>query len=370
MATQSIEFRSPTGQSVIAKLFAVGSDGELASAAATEATNRKGTYRAEFTNLPAGEYQLIALVGSVPLASGYVTLTLETATFQLYGRARTVITDDKSGMTLAPDQAVNVTKVGGTAVTGPEDLKANVEGLALAEQLPENMADLAIDELGRVAASNVQVTVQPTVLSEASIEAINAPVLAAIGDLEGGGPEALMLTIQTSSGGEPISGVSLRIASRTLHTDTAGRASLPLNPGTYALRIIPPSGFADEADREIVIGDSEVTEPIELTSLIAVIIPPPGTCALTVQVADQSGVPLEGVPVSGKLPKGYLVNVDTLNLNTLTHQITNSQGLATLILIRDQPYDLTAQRPDRCVVTLRIQVPDAEQATLSQVIQV
>jgi hypothetical protein len=45
------------------------------------------------------------------------------------------------------------------------------------------------------------------------------------------------------------------------------------------------------------------------------------------------------------------------NLNTQTQQTTNPQGLATLILIRNQPYDLKAQRPDGGTVTLRIQIP-------------
>ncbi len=182
------------------------------------------------------------------------------------------------------------------------------------------------------------------------------------------------LTIEAvDQNSEAVPGLRLQIVgvagtTRTIGSD--GKTTIDLDPGTYTLRVTPPTGYAPVPDREIVITSADVTEPLELTSLIPAIIPPVGTCALTIQVADQSGVPLEGVPVSGKLPKGYLVNLDTLNLNTLTHQTTDPQGLATLILIRDQPYDLTAQRPDRCVVTLRIQVPDAEQATLSQVIQV
>lgn len=82
MATQTVEFRSPPSQTVTAKLFAVGSDTEQASVSATEATNRKGTYSAAFTDEAAGEYELIAFVGSVPVARWFVTLTLTTATFQ------------------------------------------------------------------------------------------------------------------------------------------------------------------------------------------------------------------------------------------------------------------------------------------------
>lgn len=82
MATQTVEFRSPPSQTVTAKLFAIGSDTEVASVSSTEATNRKGTYSAAYTDVAAGEYELIALVGAVSVARWFVTLTLTTATFQ------------------------------------------------------------------------------------------------------------------------------------------------------------------------------------------------------------------------------------------------------------------------------------------------
>jgi len=89
MATQTVEFRAATGLTITAKLFAAGSDTEVASVTATEATNRKGTYAAAYTDVAAGEYQLIALNSGIPVASWWVTLTLSTATFQVYGKADT-----------------------------------------------------------------------------------------------------------------------------------------------------------------------------------------------------------------------------------------------------------------------------------------
>lgn len=85
MATQTVEFPCVTGQTVTAKLFSFGSDTEVASVSATEATNRKGLYSAAFTDVAAGTYRLIALnASSVPLAAWDVTLTLTTATFQAF----------------------------------------------------------------------------------------------------------------------------------------------------------------------------------------------------------------------------------------------------------------------------------------------
>lgn len=88
MATQTVEFRSPPSQTVTAKLFVVGSDTQVASVSTTEATNRKGTYSAAFTDVAAGEYELIVFVSTTPVARWFVTLTLTTATFQVYDKAR------------------------------------------------------------------------------------------------------------------------------------------------------------------------------------------------------------------------------------------------------------------------------------------
>ena len=90
MATQTVEFRAATGLTITAKLFSAGSDTEVASVTATEATNRKGTYRAAYTDIAAGEYQLIAFDSTpIPVASWWVTLTLTTATFGTYDKADT-----------------------------------------------------------------------------------------------------------------------------------------------------------------------------------------------------------------------------------------------------------------------------------------
>ena len=103
MATQSVEFRAVTGQTITAKLFAAGSDTEVASVTATEATNRKGTYTAAFTDVAAGEYQLLAFNATpIPVASWLVTLTLTTATFQVYDRV------DKDGITRSNWAALTV----------------------------------------------------------------------------------------------------------------------------------------------------------------------------------------------------------------------------------------------------------------------
>jgi hypothetical protein len=86
MATQSVEFSAPSGQTVTARLFSAGSDTVVQTASAvTEATNRDGVYTATFTDAAAGSYRLIATnSGGTLLAQWWVDLTLTTATFQAY----------------------------------------------------------------------------------------------------------------------------------------------------------------------------------------------------------------------------------------------------------------------------------------------
>ena len=59
MATQTIEFGAPAGQTVTARLFAAGSDTVVATASATARTNATGIYTAAFTDLTPGLYRLI-----------------------------------------------------------------------------------------------------------------------------------------------------------------------------------------------------------------------------------------------------------------------------------------------------------------------
>lgn len=115
MATQTVEFRSPPSQTITAKLFAVGSDVEQASVSATEATNRKGTYSAAFTDEAAGEYELIAFVGAVPVARWFVTLTLTTATFQTYDKARAEL--DSATQTQIDNIETSLTTLGSESTT-------------------------------------------------------------------------------------------------------------------------------------------------------------------------------------------------------------------------------------------------------------
>ncbi|MFN9291327.1 MAG: hypothetical protein ACK6EB_24915, partial [Planctomyces sp.] len=77
MATQTVEFRAAPGLSLTVRLFAIGSDTIVQTASScTEATNRKGTYAAVFTDPGAAEFELVGLSGTTPVCRWFVTLTL------------------------------------------------------------------------------------------------------------------------------------------------------------------------------------------------------------------------------------------------------------------------------------------------------
>jgi hypothetical protein len=135
MATQSVEFSAPSGQTVTARLFSAGSDTVVQTASAVaEATNRDGVYTATFTDASAGLYRLIATnSGGTLLAQWWVDLTLTTATFQAYEMPISVVQSGLSTFDAGSDTVTvgtNNDKTGYslTAGTGLGNQTANITG--------------------------------------------------------------------------------------------------------------------------------------------------------------------------------------------------------------------------------------------------
>lgn len=128
MATQSVEFTAPPNQTLTVRLFAAGSDTIVATAGTvTAATNRAGLYTADFTDVPAGRYRLIATnAAGTPLATWWTDLTLTTATFQTY----------EMPMSLVQTVTVNNDKTGYTLTVAPPTVSQIVTGVYAA--LPED----------------------------------------------------------------------------------------------------------------------------------------------------------------------------------------------------------------------------------------
>jgi len=131
MATQTVEFRAAPGLTLTAKLFTPGSDTVVQTASAvTEATNRKGTYAATFTDPGAAEFELIAFSGTTPVCRWFCTLTLSTATFQAYEVRTAAVVGAVGSVTAAVTVGTNNDKSGYnlTATTGLGNQTANITG--------------------------------------------------------------------------------------------------------------------------------------------------------------------------------------------------------------------------------------------------
>lgn len=86
MATQTIAFNTTSGQTLTAKLLTIGTDTVIQTASSvTAGINDISLYLAVFTDVPAGDYRLLALNGTTPAFIDNVTLTLTTATFVTWG---------------------------------------------------------------------------------------------------------------------------------------------------------------------------------------------------------------------------------------------------------------------------------------------
>ena len=152
MATQTVEFRAASGATLTAKLFSVGSDTVVQTASAvTEATNRKGTYSATFTDPGAAEFELVAFSGSIPVCRWFVTLTLTTATFQAY-------------------------EVRTQAVVSPVTVGTNNDktGYSLTQGFPANFAALGINSSGHVS----RVTLVDTTTTNSDMRGTDGAALA------------------------------------------------------------------------------------------------------------------------------------------------------------------------------------------------
>lgn len=160
---------------------------------------------------------------------------------------------DKTNFQLAADQAVNVTMVGGTPVSGPDDLKANVSALltssAFTAALPANFGTLAIDGSGRVTVGSILASV---------IEAIAVEVDARL--LDAGDATDLIASIVTRIGNTNIDQAALVAAVKAalfdagsaankLAVDATGRVTVGSNADKtgYSLATAPLDATATQA---------------------------------------------------------------------------------------------------------------------------
>jgi hypothetical protein len=150
MATQTIEFAAPSGQTITAKLFAAGSDTVAATASSvTERSNATGVYTATVTSTLAGVYRLVATnAAGTLLAQWWVRLANATGDYVAYETPNADYLDAtvSSRSTFAGGAVASVTgNVGGNVVGSV----GSISGVTF----PTHFQDLEIAANGHVSAA-------------------------------------------------------------------------------------------------------------------------------------------------------------------------------------------------------------------------
>jgi hypothetical protein len=182
----------------------------------------------------------------------------------------------------------------------------------------------------------------------------------------GEGDYAITLVATSAGGAVPATKFSIVGTSTVVYANSLGVAVVNLDADTYTLRTTPPPGYQPVADSPLVVAaDATITKT--LVAIPAPTPPSPSQCLLSVYVAKQSGSPFESVTVTARFPAGWSVASGTMAVNAVIEDVTDSTGLAQLMLYREQEYDLSFARQNGTIAKIRITTPNAASASLSQV---
>jgi hypothetical protein len=252
----------------------------VATASATEATNRKGTYSAAFTDVAAGTYELISFVSSTPVARWYVVLTLTTATFQV---------TDAPASTIA-NAVWNETQSGHTtAGTFGKYLDAAISGLSTGTGSGARTVTITVND-------------GTTVLQNARV--------------------------RLTEGANTYTGL----------TNVSGVVTFNLDDATYTVGITK-SGYSYAGTTLVVDGTETRTYSMTLISVT----PPddPALCAVTFHMYDQYGADMASQPVDITFVKWETTATDTPPvLSVPPVQTTNSDGVVSVNLFREATYKI------------------------------
>ena len=92
MATQTIQSWAVTGETLTMNVYTYNSDTAVASASATEATNREGLYSADFTDLAVDTYIVqLETASGVVRSFFWVKTESSTGTYQAYDQPASVV---------------------------------------------------------------------------------------------------------------------------------------------------------------------------------------------------------------------------------------------------------------------------------------
>lgn len=211
-------------------------------------------------------------------------------------------------------------------------------------------------------------------VADAVCDVVGTPDDLGGGSASGVGNRNIPISVTLNGNGAPNVRASLVGVDAQNITDDYGSTFLKCQGGDpaveYFIRIATPPGYQAIADRSITVGTTD--PPLQEFELIraAAVIPPAGATEFSFRVSSQGGASVTGVIGSAKITSPfYAVKGDSLGINVVeTAEQVN--GVITLILLRDQDYELTVTRTNGTSIKLPIRTLDAESCTLSQVVEV
>lgn len=231
MATQQIEFEAPSGMTLTAKLYTSGSDTVAYTASAvTEQTNRKGVYRATFSNVAANTYQLVATVGASSVAVWWGYAQNSNATYQFGSSVAGVWDELMTNHSISGSYGSHIVRSANqnqntVQITGSQHIAADIHELQPNVINASHIATNAIDA------------------DALATDAVNeiAAAVGGGGGAGGAGSISVPFTVNDNAS-NPIDGVALwvstdsagtNVIAGTIFTNGSGLATFMLDPGSY-----------------------------------------------------------------------------------------------------------------------------------------
>jgi hypothetical protein len=190
------------------------------------------------------------------------------------------------------------------------------------------------------------------------------------GGIGGGG--AVSITITATLNGDGVPGVTFQVVGTVVsaRTNTLGIAVLSVDPNeTYTIRTIVPLAFEAVADQDVEVVAADVAVAVALASSIPLTPPADGMCNVSLFARKQiGGLPFEGVVIEARPITGLFAAGSSLWVTSSVTRTTGANGFALLELARGASYRLSFVAEDGNTFAVDVEVPDAESATIQQVI--